>query len=197
MTVGDQSVLRPNATRWRHSVPQNIRSRSDPRENLQCSRPIASRMSRIRTRPRGLQDVAPMRFRAAPASNLLISFQSMNAVPCWASAPQRQQCSVHPSHDRFGSITRMALQRPYVSFRRLRTCRRTGSQQLCARFADSSRTFFRGPSRLFGFTYGRRLRCLPNAHSGVGPDAPEHNLIPVMAWRSLVAAHGSDFPSRV
>jgi len=34
-------------------------------------------------------------------------------------------------------------------------------------------------ARLFRLAYGRRLRCLLKAHSGVGADAPEHNLVPV------------------
>jgi len=46
-------------------------------------------------------------------------------------------------------------------------------------------------ARLFRLAYGRRLRCLLKAHSGVGPDAPEHDLVPVMAWRGFVPAHGS------
>ncbi len=46
-------------------------------------------------------------------------------------------------------------------------------------------------ARLFRLAYGRRLRCLLKAHSGVGADAPEHNLVPVMAWRGFVPAHGS------
>ena len=36
-------------------------------------------------------------------------------------------------------------------------------------------------NRLFGLAYGRRLRNLLNARSGVGPDGPEHDLIPVIA----------------
>src|SRR4029077_6905715 len=39
--------------------------------------------------------------------------------------------------------------------------------------------------------YGRRLRCLLKAHSGVGADAPKHDLVPVMAWRGFMPAHGS------
>jgi hypothetical protein len=46
-------------------------------------------------------------------------------------------------------------------------------------------------ARRFRLAYGRRLRCLLKAHSGVGPDAPEHDLVPVMAWRGFVPAHGS------
>jgi len=46
-------------------------------------------------------------------------------------------------------------------------------------------------ARLFRLAYGRRLRCLLKAHSGVGPDAPEHDLVPVMVWRGFVPAHGS------
>src|SRR5262249_24714788 len=36
----------------------------------------------------------------------------------------------------------------------------------------------------------RRLRCLLNAHSGVGPDASEPDL-PLIAWRGFLPAHGS------
>ena len=43
-------------------------------------------------------------------------------------------------------------------------------------------------SRQFELAYGRRLRCLLNAHSGVGPDA--HDL-PLIAWRGFLPAHGS------
>src|SRR5438309_2541155 len=43
-------------------------------------------------------------------------------------------------------------------------------------------------ARLFRLAYGRRLRCLLKAHSGVGPDAPEHDLVPGMAWRGFVSA---------
>src|SRR5215207_420018 len=46
-------------------------------------------------------------------------------------------------------------------------------------------------ARLFRLADGRRLRCLLKAHSGVGADAPEHDLVPVMAWRGFVPAHGS------
>src|SRR6516225_1282626 len=45
-------------------------------------------------------------------------------------------------------------------------------------------------SRQFELAYGRRLRCLLNAHSGVGPDAPEPDL-PLIAWRGFLPAHGS------
>jgi hypothetical protein len=43
----------------------------------------------------------------------------------------------------------------------------------------------------FRLAYGRRLRCLLKAHSRVGADAPEHDLVPVMASRGFVPAHGS------
>jgi hypothetical protein len=46
-------------------------------------------------------------------------------------------------------------------------------------------------ARLFRLAYGRRLRCLLKAHSGVGADAPKHDLVPVMAWRGFMPAHGS------
>jgi hypothetical protein len=65
-------------------------------------------------------------------------------------------------------------------------CVRTGPHTPFYEKSDATRA-----ARLFRLTYGRRLRCLLKAHSGVGPDAPEHDLVPVMAWRGFVPAHGS------
>ena len=63
---------------------------------------------------------------------------------------------------------------------------RTGPHMPFYEESDATRA-----ARLFRLAYGRRLRCLLKAHSGVGADAPEHDLVPVMAWRGFVPAHGS------
>jgi hypothetical protein len=65
-------------------------------------------------------------------------------------------------------------------------CARTGPHMPFYEESDATRA-----ARLFRLAYGRRLRCLLKAHSGVGADAPEHDLVPVMAWRGFVPAHGS------
>ena len=63
---------------------------------------------------------------------------------------------------------------------------RTGPHMPFDEESDATRA-----ATLFRLAYGQRLRCLLKAHSGVGADAPEHDLVPVMAWRGFVPAHGS------
>src|SRR5712664_3422458 len=50
---------------------------------------------------------------------------------------------------------------------------RTGPHMPFYEESDATRA-----ARLFRLAYGRRLRCLLKAHSGVGADAPEHDLVP-------------------
>jgi len=53
-------------------------------------------------------------------------------------------------------------------------CARTGPHMPFYEESDATRA-----ARLFRLADGRRLRCLLKAHSGVGADAPEHDLVPV------------------
>src|SRR5262249_52268068 len=84
------------------------------------------------------------------------------------------------------SVSRLALHAGLVTFRQSFVLRCLGGKLPPA----GGKSDFCHTSRQFKLAYGRRLRCLLNAHSGVGPDAPEPDL-PLIAWCGFLPAHGS------